>query len=48
MRPQRRAHVAGTPAYKYIYIFFFFPPSPKRRGTPPPERLVATETHTSK
>lgn len=27
MRPQRRAAAAGTPAYKYIYIFS--PPLPK-------------------
>lgn len=27
MRPQQRANAAGTPAYKYIYIFF--PPLPE-------------------
>lgn len=29
MRPQRKANAAGTPAYKYIYIFFLFPPLPE-------------------
>lgn len=44
MRLQWRAAAAGIPAYKYIYIFSL-PPSPKRRGTPLPGRLAATETH---
>lgn len=43
MRLRRRTNAAGTPAYKYIYIFFS--PSPKRRGTLLPGRLAAAETH---